>query len=143
MYRESSVSRRIVLDTGVVVALVNGLDPDHDRCVEVWSELRASVSTVEGVLVEAAHLLGRVPGGARAAVGLVLDVGATIMPPTDERLRRAVALMEKYADTPMDFVDALLVATAEEQRVDEVLTLDRRGFETYRIAGRKRFRISP
>ncbi len=137
------MTRRVLLDTGVVVALVNALDPDHGRCVAVWSELRARVTTVEGVLVEAAHLLGRMPGGARAAVGLVRDVGAAIVPPTEERLQRAITLMEKYADTPMDLVDALLVATAEEQRIDEVLTLDRRGFETYRIGGRKRFRISP
>ena len=51
--------------------------------------------------------------------------------------------MEQYADVPMDFVDALLVALAEERSIDEVLTLDRRGFDTYRIRGRKRFSVLP
>ena len=51
--------------------------------------------------------------------------------------------MTKYHDTPMDLVDALLVVTAEEESVSDILTLDRRGFAKYRIGGRKRFRILP
>lgn len=47
-------------------------------------------------------------------------------------LREAVTLMERYADTPMDFADATLVLLAEALDVDEILTLDRRGFSTYR-----------
>jgi len=137
------VPSKALLDTGVVVALVNAADPDHPRCREVWSRLRSRIYTVEGVLVEAAHLLSRAPGGADAAVGLVLDAGATLVAPTETRLNRARALMSKYHDTPMDLVDALLVVTAEQERVADVLTLDRRGFETYRLAGRRRFRILP
>jgi hypothetical protein len=51
--------------------------------------------------------------------------------------------MERYSNVPMDLVDAMLVATAEEMGVEEILTLDRRGFETYRIGGRRRFEILP
>jgi predicted nucleic acid-binding protein len=51
--------------------------------------------------------------------------------------------MAKYHDTSMDLVDALLVVTAEQESVPEVLTLDRRGFGTYRIGGRQRFRVKP
>jgi predicted nucleic acid-binding protein len=51
--------------------------------------------------------------------------------------------MDKYKDVPMDFVDALLVSLAEERGIRDVLTLDRRGFETYRAHGRERFRIFP
>jgi len=43
----------------------------------------------------------------------------------------------------MDLVDAVLVAVAEEHGIREVLTLDRRGFETYRPRGRQRFEILP
>lgn len=50
--------------------------------------------------------------------------------------------MKKYADVPMDFVDALLVVVAEEHKVHDVLTLDRRGFMTYRV-GRERFCVLP
>jgi hypothetical protein len=38
----------------------------------VWNGLRARVLTVEGVLVETAHMLRRTRGGLEAAIGLVL-----------------------------------------------------------------------
>lgn len=50
-------------------------------------------------------------------------------------LHEAAALMERYADTPMDYADATLVLLADGPRVDEILTLDRRGFSTYRASG--------
>jgi hypothetical protein len=49
--------------------------------------------------------------------------------------------MEKYDDTPMDFADATLVLLAEALQVRDVLTLDRRGFSTYRTTKRHAFRL--
>jgi hypothetical protein len=51
--------------------------------------------------------------------------------------------MENYRDVPMDFADASLIALAEERKITEVFTLDRRGFTTYRIHSRKIFTIYP
>lgn len=56
---------------------------------------------------------------------------------------RAVELIERYANVPMDLVDATLVALAEETGVLDVLTLDHRGFEAYRGMAGKRFRLRP
>ncbi len=75
--------------------------------------------------------------------GLVYGAATELVPTTRERAQRAVTLMDKYHDVPMDFVDALLVTVAEERNARDVLTLDRRGFETYRANGRERFRILP
>ncbi len=133
----------ILLDTGVVVALANDRDPDHARCVDVWARVRAPLITVEGVLVESAHLLGRAKNGPGAAVGIVRASGAEVVSPSDARYDRALVLMHKYRDLPMDLVDGLLVALAEERGARDVLTLDRRGFGVYRIGGRARFRILP
>ena len=138
----TAVARRALLDTGFVVALVNASDPDHERCLDVWRELHVQLVSVEGVLVEAAHMLRRTAGGIDAIVGIVFGAGTELVPTSDERAARAVALMAKYADVPMDFVDALLVVIAEERAIQDVLTLDRRGFDVYRI-GRKRFRRLP
>jgi uncharacterized protein len=137
------VARRALLDTGVVVALVNSADPDHEACVRVWADLRAQLFSVDGVLVEAAHMLRRAKGGPTAAIRLVVAAGTTIVPSSEQRLERAIALMKKYHDVPMDLVDALLVAAAEELDVRDVLTLDARGFDTYRLRGRERFRRYP
>jgi len=51
--------------------------------------------------------------------------------------------MEKYRDLPMDYADATLVALAEESETDHVFTLDRKGFATYRLHGKKAFRVVP
>jgi predicted nucleic acid-binding protein len=56
-------------------------------------------------------------------------------------LHEAAALMEKYADTPMDFADATLVLLAEALDVHQIVTLDRRGFTTYRTRRRRHLRL--
>jgi len=43
----------------------------------------------------------------------------------------------------MDFADATLVHLARRESLSLVLTVDHDDFETYRIDGRKRFRITP
>jgi predicted nucleic acid-binding protein len=60
---------------------------------------------------------------------------------TVDDVSTAAALIHKYADTPMDFADASLVLAADTARVTDVLTLDRRGFSTYRTLSGKRFRL--
>jgi predicted nucleic acid-binding protein len=56
-------------------------------------------------------------------------------------LRAAAALMHRYADTPMDFADATLVVLAGDLGVHRVLTLDERGFRTYRHGRNQPFRL--
>jgi hypothetical protein len=47
--------------------------------------------------------------------------------------------MTKYADIPMDFPDATLVWTAEQTGTEKIMTLDRRGFLSFRFAKNRRF----
>ena len=58
-----------------------------------------------------------------------------------EALAAAVQLMIKYADTPMDFPDATLVWIAEQTGTDDILTLDRRGFSSFRFGKNRRFKL--
>jgi predicted nucleic acid-binding protein len=51
--------------------------------------------------------------------------------------------MTEYADRPMNFADATLVHLAARESLSLILTVDHDDFETYRIAGRKRFTILP
>lgn len=137
------MAKAVLLDTGVLVALINRKDPDHENCLFVWKKLRAQIYTVEGVLVEAAHMLRKAPNGPRHAIELVLAAKTKIVGIQDPALLRAMDLMDRYRDVPMDFVDALLVAVSEDLNISEILTLDRRGFETYRIFGKRRFTVLP
>ena len=56
-------------------------------------------------------------------------------------LESAVELMRKYGDTPMDFADATLVLLAAQLEVVDIVTLDRRGFSTYRTPNGGKFRL--
>lgn len=132
-----------LLDSGFLVALVNSEDPAHDKCANAWGRVSGPFVTTEGVLVETAHMVRRNPVGFVTAWGIVSTVGTVVAAPTRYRFERAAALMKTYADVPMDFVDATLVALAEETGILSVLTLDARGFETYRTAGGKKFKRLP
>ena len=43
----------------------------------------------------------------------------------------------------MDFADAALVRLAQREGLTTVFTVDHDDFETYRIEGRRRFRVVP
>ena len=51
--------------------------------------------------------------------------------------------MEKYADRPMDYADATLVALAEDLDTELVFTLDRQDFSIYRLHGGRAFQVLP
>jgi uncharacterized protein len=51
--------------------------------------------------------------------------------------------MSRYWDRPMDFADATLVHLAKREALSTIFTVDYADFETYRIDGRRRFRIRP
>ena len=67
----------------------------------------------------------------------------TVCPIDDADMPILHTLMRKYHDRPMDFADATLVQLAHRESLQTVLTVDFNDFETYRISGRKRFRIFP
>jgi predicted nucleic acid-binding protein len=51
--------------------------------------------------------------------------------------------MSRYWDRPMDFADATLVYLAKRASLFAILTVDHADFNTYRIEGKRRFRIVP
>ena len=135
--------REIILDTGPLVALLDRSERSHAACVAFFKAVSGRFITTEPVLTEAVYLLGPSIDMQRPALEFILKGGAEIVPQSPGSLRRAMQLMEKYQDVPMDFADATLVALAEERKTGEIFTLDRRGFTTYRIHSRKTFTIYP
>lgn len=67
----------------------------------------------------------------------------TVLPIGDKDLPDLEALMVRYSDRPMDFADATLVHLARREELITVFTIDHDDFETYRIEGKRRFRIVP
>jgi len=133
----------VLLDTGPLVALLHADDRDHAASLEFFEGFRGTLLTTEAVLTEAVYLLGRVPGGADACLEFFLRGGATLFPQSRESLLRCKQLMARYADVPMDFADATLVTLAEDTGIEEIFTLDRRGFTVYRRERHGAFVIHP
>lgn len=133
----------ILLDTGAFVALLDRSERNHKRCVEFFNSFRGKVYTTEPVLTETLYLLAPSAKAQKACIEFILRGGATLVPQSSSSLARAATLMEKYQDIPMDVADATLVVLAEETGISEVFTLDVRGFQTYRVKGKKPLRILP
>jgi len=132
-----------LIDTGVIVALVDRNDHWHRACVDVYNHTNLPLLTTEAVLAEVFHLTYRNLRDV-AGVWTLLRSGAIHMVSMEhDELPEVRKLMEDYADHPMDFADATLVHLAARKGISLILTVDHDDFETYRIGGRKKFTILP
>ena len=133
----------ILLDTGAFVALLDKSENNHERCVEFFKDFKGKFLTTEPVITEAVYLLSPSVKAQKTCIEFIVKGGAILVPQSLESLSRAIMLMGKYKDIPMDFADATLVVLAEETGIDEIFTLDIRGFSAYRIHSRKAFKVWP
>lgn len=139
------MARELLLDTGALISLLDRSQTGHRRFVAFFEAWEGQVVSTEAVLTEATHLLGRIRGGALACLDFFVRGGAVLVPTSRETLVRCRELMEKYADLPMDYADATLVALGEELGTNLVMTTDRRDFNAYRLgpASGQPFEIVP
>ena len=121
----------VLLDTGVVVALLDRSERHHARCATVVTKLESPLVTCEAVIAESCYLLRRLPGAAEAVLENVAR-GVFLIPFQLSRTATPVRnIMRKYSDQPADFADACLIQLADELNTGEILTLDR-DFALYR-----------
>jgi uncharacterized protein len=132
----------MLVDTGVLIALLDRRDPNHQRCVTAAQQLpNAPLITTWCCLTEAMYFMGKI-GGFTAQQGLwTLLLSKRILLQTPKETRMA-ELMEKYQDTPMDLADASLVALAEKLETTQILTLDS-DFYVYRTSRGEAFQCLP
>jgi predicted nucleic acid-binding protein len=137
MTREGAV----LMDTGVLVALLHSDDGRHREATEWLAQCNARLHTVEAVLTETAFFLA---ARQRAAVADLAARGTLEVHHHDAAAyRRIGAILRKYADVQPDWADAALVYLAEESGIYHIATFDVRDFSTYRIHGRSKFLIEP
>ena len=124
----------IVVDTGVIVAMGNRRDEDHDRCTSLLTTTLEPLVLPEPLLVEIGYMLGT-RAGARAEADFLRDVADGVYV-IESMLRadigRAAVLVEEYADLPLGTADACVVALAERLGVTRIATLDMRHFSVVR-----------
>jgi predicted nucleic acid-binding protein len=129
------MNRRLLLDTGPLVALLNRRDEHHDWAKFQWAEASPPLLTCEPVLSEACFLLRREPGGSRAVMELLHRQVLKVAFHVEDHLEPVADLIRRYASIPMSLADACLVRMSEVVPESTILTLDH-DFRLYRKSGR-------
>ncbi len=132
-----------LVDTGAILALLDRSDRWHRLCVETFSSLHLPLLTSEAVLTELFHLVGDERREEESAWKFVRSGALELAVISGSELPAVHGLMSRYWDRPMDFADATLVYLAKRESLSTVFTVGRADFETYRIDGRRRFRVLP
>jgi uncharacterized protein len=132
-----------LIDTGGILALLDRRDRWHQACTVAFQQIRLPAISSEAVLTELFHLVGDNRRDVQAAWKFVRSGALTVSPILDQDFAELNDLMARYHDRPMDFADATLVHIAKRHALTQILTVDHDDFETYRIDGRRRFRIVP
>ena len=134
---------KALADTGALLALLDRNDRWHSACVDVFPKLHLPLVTSTAILTELFHLVGDSKHEVRTTWAFIRSGAVSILPIGDADVAALDRLMNKYSDRPMDFADATLVLLAQRQSLSTVFSIDFNDFETYRIAGHKRFRVLP
>ncbi len=134
----------VVSDTGFVVALFNADDKYHDASVQqylCWDEILLP----QPALTEISYF-SCTPKTRFAFLQFLKDIPSSKFKLVEMKPSIAVRvanLLEIYADTRIDFVDACVMAIAEHYQIETVLTLDRRDFTIVRPAHCESFTLLP
>jgi predicted nucleic acid-binding protein len=132
-----------LIDTGAILALLDRSDRWHSLCVETFQNLRLPLITSEAVLTELFHLAGDNRKEMETCWKFVRSGALAVAAIEHSELPEIYALMSRYRDRPMDLAGATLVYLAKREAVPTIFTVDNADFQTYRINGRRRFRVLP
>jgi predicted nucleic acid-binding protein len=132
--------RAVLLDTGVIVALLDRSERNHTVCAEAIEEATAPLITCEAVIAESCYLLRKQSGAAEAILENVKRGVFQIPLQLTQAAAPMQRLFRKYRDREMDLADACLVHLAGEFESGDILTLDS-DFEIYRWGTNQPFHL--
>jgi uncharacterized protein len=135
--------KRVAVDTGPILALINRRDQFHGACSVAIRAIPLPMYTVWPVVVEAYYLLQRYGGPTDVLLHWLQAGHLRILELRGAEIRRIRYLARKYADLPIDFADAALVAACEKSGIRRVFTVDKRDFLIYRPSHIEHFELLP
>ena len=123
----------VLLDSGFLLAL-NSSEAEHQATIAVLESIREPIVLPVPAITEVAYLLARDIGNDAAAdfISSLADTELILEAPLEEDYLRSAEILRQYGDANLDFVDALIAATAERLNIKRLLTLDRRDFQLIR-----------
>jgi uncharacterized protein len=137
------MKRRVLVDTGPLVAILSRADQYHEICVETLRHLPGPLFSCWPVITEAAWLLRAYPRVVQQLLRSTNSGFLELLPLAGEEGKALADLMKNYEDIQPQLADAALVYLADREGIDMIFTLDRRDFSVYRSAGKRPFRIVP
>ena len=133
----------VLVDTSALLALFRDHDAWHVRTRDWLASTNHMLVTPSSVVQETAFMFGTAHGPKAEAAFVRTASELTIEQLEASDLLRSAELVEKYADFPIGFVDASIVAIAERLDIRDLLTTDRRHFAVIRPAHCERLRLLP
>ncbi len=130
---------RTLVDSGPLVALFDKGDQYHQQALDFLKAFAGELIATTPVLTEVAYLLDFSVAAQVDFIRWVSEGAITLAELNRRDLLRIVELTQKYADLPMDFADASLVAVGERLEIGQIATVDTH-FHLYRMKGRTSFR---
>ncbi|GAX43856.1 PIN domain protein like [Tolypothrix sp. NIES-4075] len=122
---------QVIVDTGVLVALIDQRDQYHTWVTEQLTQIASPLLTCEAVISETWFLLQRVNNGRETLLQLLAQRQVVIQFNLDAELATVLALLTCYQSVPVSLADAELVRMAELYPNSFVFTLDS-DFQIYR-----------
>lgn len=135
--------KRILLDTGPLVAILSRDDAYHGICVEALREISGPLLTCWPVLTEAAWLLRTTPRAIQQLLNGIDGKFLELLHLAGEEATAIADLMKRYENIRPQLADASLVYLAIREQIDTIFTLDQRDFSIYRTTRRRGFHIIP
>jgi len=135
--------KRVLVDTGPLVALLSQNDEHHTACVTALRKLPGPLLSCWPVITEAAWLLRGSPRGVQRLLESIDGGFLELLPLAGAEGQAVAAVMKQYEDMRPQLADAALVYLARRERIDTIFTLDRRDFSIYRTGRRRPFSIIP
>lgn len=122
---------QVLLDTGVLVALLSKADQFHQWATKTVASMNYPFLTCEAVITETCFLLQRDSRSQQAVLSLVDRGAVRIAFCLSNEVNAIGELIACYENVPMSLADACLVRMAEQYPESTLLTLDS-DFRVYR-----------
>ena len=135
--------RRVLLDTGPLVALLAKNDSNHRLCVETLAGVPPPLLTCWPVITEAAWLLRRQQRPLDRIAGALAAGMFDLLPLGPEDLSGIASIMRRYETSHIQLADAALTWLADRENISTLFTLDRRDFSIIRLKRNRALRLLP
>jgi predicted nucleic acid-binding protein len=139
--------RRVVLDTGVLLAVAVEADKHHAVCLD-WYETYSGQMLLPAMIIEEAAYQINEAAGASAEAEFLQAIADDInqirlCPLSRDDLTRMASLISQYRDWNIGAADAAVLATAERWGTTNIAAVDRRHFEGFKTKAGGAYTLLP